>query len=184
MKFEIVNLTNEELTLYNMDNLEANGTNLIYHSLYLTDEMEKFWTEYKINTFSILISQGKMAIKWNDYLLDSEYSSKRLRYEMDYYTQNRITDKYTEAEWLYKKRQLYISYLEYSGKDYSLVRYLMDRYSKEVSLYIQAGTTDLKEIVENESDPTTIAYLNTVVGVIPYTNELETVKDSILRNIK
>lgn len=184
MKLELVNLTNQELVLYNLDNIEANGTNLIYHSLYLSDRMEDFYAENKINNFTILINEGKLGISWNDYLLNSEYSLKRLKYEMDYYTQNRITDKYTKAEWLYKKRQLFISYLEYSGKDYDLVRYLMDRYKNEVQLYIQAGTNDLRDVIENETDPTTLAYLNTIVGVIPYTGETETVKDSILRNIK
>ena len=184
MKFELVNLTEQELTLYNLDNIEANGTNLIYHSLSIIDNMEDFWAEYKINTFDILINEGKLGIKWNDYLLNDEYSSSRLNYEMDFYSLNRITDKYVKADWLRKKRQLVISYLEYTGSEYQLVRDLLDRYQHEIEMYILGGTTDLRDVVNNESDPTFLDYLNTVVGVIPYTQQLETVKDSILRNIK
>jgi len=184
MKFELVNLTSVELELYNVDPISANGTKLIYDSLNVVENLGEYAQEYKINNLSQLVNEGKLGVKWNDYLIDSQYGLDRLKYEFDFYYNNIIRDKYLKADFLRKKRQLVVSYLQFSGSSVQVVRDLLDHYKSELELYIQGGTNDLSIAVENETTQPFLTYLNIVVGVIPYTNDLETIKDSILRNIK
>jgi hypothetical protein len=185
MRLELKNISNEVVNFYNIEQpLNASEKVKIYDSLYLNPLINSFYKEYSINELEILILNNKLRVIWNDYQLDSFYSIERLKYEFDFYTKNIATDKYEFSDFLRIKRQIFISYLQASGSNIQMVRDLLDRYNTEIQLYIQGGMSDLQIAIENEDVQPFLTYLNTVVGVIPYTGDLETVKDSILRNIK
>ena len=185
MKLELVNITNEELVMYNIPNFLPNSTVLIYDCRTLHIGIVDMYAEYKINNIYSYIQNDKILVRWNDFMLNKEYSLERLKYEMDFYLQNPILDKYSRADFLRAKRQVIISYLEANGNSSAMVRDLLMRYKDEISLYIKAGTSDLENVLLSETEEPYVSYLDTIVGAIPYLNNIpETMSESILRNIK
>lgn len=184
MKLELVNITNTEVELYNCENMGANSTSFLYSSSYINPNLDNYYSEYLINNLTLLIHDDKILVKWNDFLLNKEYSLKRLQYEFNFYSENKISDKYLSSDFLRRKRQLYISYLQSQGSDISIVKQLLNRYINEIDIFVGSGADDLKTALQNETTQPYLTYLNQIVGVVDYLGITETVKDSVLRNIK
>lgn len=184
MKLELVNKTNNDVTFLNVPFvLNANSSVLLYSSNFINNELPLYYEDYKINKLYRLIEDDIILVKWNDFELNKYYSLQRLDYEFDYFRGNIFYDKYTITDFIYKKRQTVINYLQFNGQT-SIIKDLLDHYKDEILLFVNGGTDDLKISIENEINEPFLTHLNIVVGVIEYTGQTETIKDSILRNIK
>lgn len=185
MKLELVNKTNNDVTFLNTPFvLTANSSVLLYSSNFINNELPLYYEDYKINKLYQLIEDDIILVKWNDFELNKYYSLQRLDYEFEYFRQNIFYDKYTITDFIYKKRQNVINYLQFNGQSVSIIKDLLDHYKNEILLFVNAGTVDLKNAIENEINEPFLSHLNIVVGVIEYTGQTETIKDGILRNIK